>query len=148
MNTQLDCTLTKLIPASPEAVFKAWLDPAALARFIQPAPGMEAPRVQVDARVGGKFSIIMKAGDQELPHRGEYKEIHAHERLVFTWISNHTASESTVTLTFRRLETGGTELTLHHVGFPTERARNDHRGGWTRIVELLATAGVSTPVAG
>ncbi len=137
MNTPLELTLTKIVPASTETVFNAWLDPKDLAQFMRPAPGMGAPTVEVDGKVGGKFLITMKAGEQELPHRGEYKEITPFRRIVFTWRSGHTVADSTVTLSFRPIDDNKTELTLHHCGFPSPESRDDHQGGWTVIVDRL-----------
>lgn len=44
-------TIARLIPASHERVFDAWLDPARLARFMLPREGGRA-EVTVDPRVG------------------------------------------------------------------------------------------------
>ena len=134
----LDLTVTRVIPAAPEAVFDAWLDPAALAQFIRPAPEMTAPTVETDPREGGSFLIVMKAGGQELPHRGEYRTIDRPRRLVFSWLSAYTSEDSTVTLTFEPEGEGQTKLTLHHVGFPHQESRDNHEGGWGRIIDCLA----------
>ena len=97
---------------------------------------MGEPRVEIDAKVGGSFLIVMKAGDQELPHRGEYKLIDRHQKLVFTWISAYTIPDSTVTLSFEKLGPKETKVVLHHVGFPNEESRTNHEGGWGRILEM------------
>ena len=89
-------------------------------------------------REGGNFLIIMYAGDQEMPHRGVYKTIDRPNQLVFTWLSDYTIPDSTVTLTFKERGPGETELTLHHVGFPGAEARDNHQGGWGSIVDQLA----------
>ena len=138
MNQNLEISITKVIPAPVKAVFEAWLDPRALAQFIKPMQGMADCTVEVDATEGGSFLIVMKAGDVDMPHRGEYKTIQRYDKLAFTWLSNHTIPDSTVTLTFRELGPKETQLTLQHVGFPNEESRNNHHGGWTSIVEHLA----------
>jgi uncharacterized protein YndB with AHSA1/START domain len=102
-----------------------------------PMPGMPAPQVECDPREGGAFLIVMRAGDKELPHRGEYLEISRYDRLVFTWQSEFAAPGSTVTLTFDELGPGETKVTLHHVGFPSDESRDNHQGGWTEILETL-----------
>lgn len=143
MTTQtkdLSLTCTRSIPAAPEAVFDAWLDPAMIARFMTPGPGMTVPRAETDPRKGGRFDIVMKAGDQEIPHWGIYKELARPDRMVFTWNSPFSEDEdSTVTLTFRGTDKG-TDVTLHHVRFPSEESRNNHEGGWTAILDALASA--------
>ncbi len=136
MTNSLELSITKLIPAPRQVVFDAWLDPKALARFMKPGEGITVPKAENDARVGGNFLIVMKAGDKELPHRGEYKTIDKYDRLVFTWTSYATDS-STVTLSFKEVSESETELTLHHIGFPNQEIRDNHNGGWTGIVEEL-----------
>ncbi len=138
MSESNELTISRTIAAPAKRVFDAWLDPKALARFIKPMKGMPDCPVEVDPKEGGGFHIIMKVGDQELSHRGEYKTIQPYEKLVFTWLSDHTIPDSTVTLTFEDLGPNETRLTLHHVGFPSEEARNNHEGGWSAILEELS----------
>jgi uncharacterized protein YndB with AHSA1/START domain len=144
-------TVERVIPAPPAAVFKAWLDPQALARFMCPAPGMTVGRVTVDPRVGGDFLIVMKAGDQEMPHHGTYQVIDPPHRLVFSWHSAHAGQvgDSQVTLTFTAAAAGAaagvqqTHLLLEHRGLPGEAARASHRLGWTNILASLVTSQVA-----
>ena len=138
MNENFELTISRTIPAPAKTVFEAWLDPEALAKFIKPMEGMPDCAVEVDAQEGGEFQIIMRAGDQDLPHRGEYKTIQPYEKLAFTWLSDYTIPDSLVTLTFKELGPNDTELTLHHNGFPNEESRNNHNGGWDSIVEHLS----------
>jgi uncharacterized protein YndB with AHSA1/START domain len=134
----LQLTVTKTIAAGRRELFEAWLSPEALAAFIRPGPGVTVPTAQVDARVGGSFLIVMRVGDTDIEHRGEYLEISPHERLVFTWLSGMTVPDSTVTIDFKDLPDGRTEVALHHVGFPSEESRGNHEGGWTMILDTLA----------
>ncbi len=138
MSEKFELSISKTIPASAKTVFEAWLDPAALAKFIKPMNGMPDCTVEVDPQEGGKFLIVMKVGDQDLPHRGEYKTIQRHEKLAFTWLSDYTIPDSLVTLTFKELGPNETELTLHHAGLPNEESRKNHEGGWGSIVEELS----------
>ena len=137
--TDLSLTTSRVINASPERIFDAWLDPAMLMRFMTPGPGMTAPKATNDPVVGGRFDILMKAGDQEIPHAGTYMEIDRPKRLVFTWESPFSMEGSTVTLDLALVE-GGTEVTLTHVKFPSEESRDNHNAGWTAILEALSGA--------
>lgn len=47
--------LERIIPAPPHAVYRAWLDPDLLRRWL--APGLEVKRIEVDERVGGYFRV-------------------------------------------------------------------------------------------
>jgi len=137
--TDLTLNVSRTINATPEALFNAWLDPEMLARFMAPGPDMTVPHAANDPVVGGRFDIVMKSGDQELPHAGTYKEITRHSRLVFTWESPMSVDSSTVTLTFAPVD-GGTEINLHHARFQNEEMRNNHEGGWIAILGKLEVA--------
>ncbi len=136
--TDLTLTVERTINASQEAVFNAWLDPEMLQKFMMPAPGMSVPRASNDPREGGRFDIVMQA-ESEIPHAGTYKVIDPHNRIVFTWESPYSAEDSTVTLDFAPTKTG-THVTLTHVRFANEEARDNHQGGWTGILDTLDAA--------
>ena len=136
----LTVTVKKIINAPIEKVFDAWLDPAMLTRFILPAPEMPNPEVEIDPRVGGRFTIVMQVGDDRLPHSGEYLVIDRPQRLKFSWESAYSTDDSEVTLEFRALDQSRTELELTHVRFLHEEARADHEDGWSRILDHLDAA--------
>lgn len=136
-DTDLTLSISRVIPAPPEQVFDAWLDAEMLKKFMQPGPGMTTPETTADAREGGRFDLIMKNGDDELPHGGVYQVIDRPNRIVFSWESPFSVEGSTVTLDFRP-EGDGTHVTLTHVRFPNEESRDNHAGGWTAILARLA----------
>ncbi|WP_299951808.1 SRPBCC domain-containing protein [uncultured Ruegeria sp.] len=138
--TDLSLEITRAIPHPPEKVFDAWLDPAMLAKFMLPGPNMSVPEARSDAKVGGRFKIIMRAPEAgDLPHEGEYKVIDRPNRLQFTWNSPYSQDDSTVTLDFMPTDKG-TELRLHHIRFPSQESRDNHEGGWTSILAALEEA--------
>lgn len=136
--TDLAVNINKTINAPIEKVFDAWLDPKMLAKFILPMPGMSEPDVENNASIGGKFSIIMKVGDDKLPHTGEYQEISRPDKLVFTWVSHCSVDNSTVTINFTSIDKNTTALELTHLKFINEETRLDHQGGWGNILDKLA----------
>lgn len=135
--SEFETTVKKTIPAPRKAVFEAWLDPKALGKFMTPGPGMTVPRAETDPKVGGRYVIVMQAGDQEIPHEGEYKVIDRYERLQFSWKSPYSTHDQLVTLTFVEVSERETELTLHHQGFDSEESRDNHEKGWGAILEAL-----------
>ena len=125
--------VTRLLPASPERVFAAWTTPAALCRWMSPYGEAEA---EVDARVGGRFRIVMKGPGREIEHTGEYRELDPPRRLAFTWRSEYTGPlPSLVTVDLRPVG-DGTEMTLTHAQLPADQVE-PHRGGWGAIVQQL-----------
>lgn len=68
--TELSLTTSRTIKAPVERVFNAWLDPKMLARFMRPAEGVTVSSAETDPREGGRFALVMNAGDKEIPHAG------------------------------------------------------------------------------
>ena len=134
---ELSITIKRNVHAPIEKVFDAWLDPQMLSKFIIPMKGMPEPQVENDPRVGGKFTIIMQAGDKSLPHSGEYMKIDRPNSLIFSWVSDHSIEGSRVSLDFMALDQHTTEVTLTQVKFFDEPAMRDHKGGWNHILETL-----------
>jgi glutathione S-transferase len=132
--------ITRHFKAPPEGVFAAFTDQELMQRWYGPEI-MTVPHCEVDARVGGKYRIEMHAPSGAVHVvSGEFKEIKAPERLVYTWGWLKGASrgpETLVTLTFTR-KNGGTELTLEQSGFLEEERREAHREGWTSSWNALA----------
>ena len=118
-------------------MFDAWLDPVMLSRFILPAPGMPQPEVENDAREGGRFTIVMHVGDDNIPHTGSYLTIDRPGKLVFSWESPYSTDDSTVTLNLTAIDETTTRVELTHVKFLHEEARSDHEGGWGNILDKL-----------
>lgn len=122
MNAAPALTVRREIAASAEELFDAWLDPASLAVWMRPGDTQRAD-VQVDARVGGAFEIVMHTPKGAVSHNGTYREISRPRRLVFTWNSpyaGNTDSLETVEFHARR---GGWSDILVLIGKVHERAR-------------------------
>ena len=132
---ELELTVTRTFAASREKVFNAWLSPSTLAKFMRPCDGegMDA-RVENDPVTGGRFSIVMKLEDREVPHAGTYLELAPFSRLKFTWESPFSRDDSVVTIDLVEIDKATTELRLHQVRFVSESARDGHIGGWDRIL--------------
>ena len=136
--SELVVNITKTVNAPVERVFDAWLTAETLSKFMLPAPGMPEPYVEIDAREGGRFTIIMQVGEQKIPHTGTYLEVSRSSRLVFSWESPRSVDESIVTLEFKSEGKNKTVVELTHVKFLDESARTDHENGWSNILEKLA----------
>ena len=133
----LTLNVSKTIHAPIEKVFDAWLNPELLAQFILPMPGMPQPKVENEAQQGGSFTIVMQVGDDKIPHTGEYLEINRPDKLVFSWLSPFSTDGSQVTIDFKSVDSGTTDVELTHIRFIDEEARANHEGGWTNILEML-----------
>ncbi len=134
--SELSLNLSRTIKAPIESVYNAWLDPEMLTKFMIPGEGMTVPKAETDAREGGRFDIIMQAGDKQMPHGGVYKKLSPYSQIVFTWESPMSIDGSIVTLNFSETNEG-TAVELIHVKFKDEAYRADHEGGWTSILNAL-----------
>ena len=135
--TDLTVNISKTIHAPIEKVFDAWLDCEMLAQFILPSPGMPQPDVENDPREGGRFTIVMHVGDDDIPHTGSYLKLQRPHRLVFSWESPYSTDDSEVRLDFSAIDENTTRVELTHVKFLHEEARSDHESGWGNILDKL-----------
>ena len=125
--------LTRRFRASPERVFRAWTEPAALRGWWCPF-GWIAGDIAIDLRVGGTFciSMVRAEGGDPVAVRGQFLEVEPPVRLVFTWRWDGAfpeMPETTVTLALRGSE-NETVLTLSHTNFTAPEPRQQHRTGW------------------
>lgn len=128
----------RTIAASAEALFDAWLEPAALAIWMRPS-AVRYTTATIDPRVGGRYEIIMKTESETYPHTGEYRVIDRPRRLVFTWCSRGTEQKETlVTVDFLESQ-GATEVVVTHERLSAS-ARPSHTEGWTSALAHLQGA--------
>lgn len=110
-----DLVLTRLIDASPEAVYRCWTDPALVPKWFAPKP-WTTPRAELDVRPGGVSNVVMAdENGNEYPSVGQYLEVVPNRKLVFTdaFVGNWQPSEKpffTCVLTFEP-ENGKTRYT-------------------------------------
>lgn len=135
--TDLSLHVTRVINATPKRIYEAWLDPAIMTRFMFPRPDMHISQASCDARVGGRFRVVM-VGDKEYPHEGTYTELTPYSRLVFTWEAPWSAPDSTVTITLTP-KGQATRVDLTHIRFLSDESRDNHATGWTGMLDNLAT---------
>jgi uncharacterized protein YndB with AHSA1/START domain len=140
-----ELTLTRLVNAPRERVFRAWTDARQMAQWWGPN-GFTNPVCEVDARPGGAIRIDMRAPDGTVyPMDGIFHEIVAPERLVFTSRAfaadtNKTLIKAHNTVTFAE-QSGKTKITV--VARVTELAPEFAAGaagmeqGWSQSLERL-----------
>ena len=82
--TNRDLTITRLIDAPPEAVFKCWTTPRLITKWFTPPP-YETIRAEIDLRPGGSSLIVMRSPEGvEIPNPGIYLEVIPNEKIVAT----------------------------------------------------------------
>ena len=115
----VDVTLTRVLDAPRELVFRMWTDPMHMAQWWGPKD-FTNPVCEMDVRPGGKMRIDMRAPDGIVyPMTGTFQEIVEPERLVFVaYAEDHDGNpllESHTTVTFEE-QGGKTRLTVQARG--------------------------------
>jgi len=112
--------LHRVLRASPDNVFKAFVTPEAMARWMPPR-GYTGNVHAMDARAGGtwRMSFTEFATGQSHAFGGEYVEFEPGKRLRHTdrFDDPDLKGTMTTTVTFRKVPTG-TELTIVQEGIP------------------------------
>src|SRR5215471_231179 len=129
--------LRKMLPASREEVFDAWLDAEGMQEWMCPGPVTSA-EVVLDPRVGGHFRIVMSARGSQIVNTGEYRILDRPARLQFTWTSSRWGPNETLVTVDLYQRDADCELVLTHERFPTESSTKQLMVGWIQIVRKLA----------
>jgi uncharacterized protein YndB with AHSA1/START domain len=140
LDTPAVLRVTRRFNASAERVFSAWLDPKTTCRWLFATATGKMVRVEIDARVGGRFTMVDRRDGEDVEHTGEYLEIDRPRRLVFTLAVPKFSRERTrVCVEIVSLGESGCELTLTHEGPRPEHAARTE-AGWKQILEGLAAS--------
>lgn len=133
--------IERILPADRETVFRCWTATDHLARWFGPTPDHSTPIAEIDLRVGGRYRIGMRKGEDGETHivGGIYQEISPPKKLVFTWAwetSVQPPDQTLVTVEFH--EVGNqTRLVLIHERFPHAKMRDQHGEGWNGCLDGL-----------
>jgi uncharacterized protein YndB with AHSA1/START domain len=125
----------RTIAARAEVLYDAWLDPIALATWMRPG-AVHSVLATVDARVGGRYEIVMQVDSGPVPHRGVYRTLERPRRLAFTWESPHTGERETLVTVDFIARDSRTEVIVTHEQLP-EAKMQAHTSGWTGALAKL-----------
>jgi uncharacterized protein YndB with AHSA1/START domain len=130
-------SLTRVLPANISRVFEACTQPELMSRWLVCCADGSATAWS-DLRLGGTYRIEMTRGGKAIGAAyGEYLEIQAPRRLVFTWNSDNAGvRDSVVTIELKELGRE-TELTLIHTLDPDTNEGRAHARGWTVSISNL-----------
>lgn len=112
--------LHRVVRADPQKVYRAFLEPDALAKWLPPF-GFICQVHHLDATVGGTFKMSFRNFSTGLGHSfgGEYRELVPHERIRYSdkFDDPNLPGEMETTVTLRKVACG-TDLTVVQVGIP------------------------------
>jgi len=132
--------LHRVIAANPEKIYRAFLNPDALAKWIPPN-GFTCKVHHMDAKVGGTFkaSFTNFTTEKSIFFGGEYRELIQNERLCYTdnFDDPNLLGEILVTVTLKKVSVG-TELTIIQEGIPSVIPLEACYLGWQESLANLA----------
>jgi uncharacterized protein YndB with AHSA1/START domain len=132
--------LHRVFRCSPEKLYKAFLDPAAMCKWLPPN-GFTGQVHHIDARVGGsyKMSFTNFGNGQSHSFGGEYLELVPNDKIVHTdtFDDPNMQGEITTTITFKPVMVG-TEVNVVQDGVPGVIPAEMCYLGWQESLNLLA----------
>ncbi len=145
-----ELTLSRVLDAPRELVWKAWTDPKLLKQWWGPK-GVFAPIVEFDAMLNGKVYIVMEAGEElgkfkgtQWPMTAVVKEIKGPEKLVLessALLNNKPVIHTVSTLILEKYENNKTKMTLHiivtKVTINGQQALAGMEAGWNQSLDKL-----------
>ncbi|MCZ8253183.1 MAG: SRPBCC family protein [Hylemonella sp.] len=132
--------LHRVLRAPPERVYRAFLDPAAMVKWLPPH-GFTGQVHEMDARVGGRYRMSFTNFSQGQSHAfgGEYLALVPGERIVHTdrFDNPGLPGEMKTTITFKAVFCG-TEMHIVQEGVPAVIPAEACHMGWQESLQLLA----------
>jgi len=132
--------LHRVLRAKPERVYRAFLDPDAMVKWLPPH-GFTGKVHHIDAKVGGshKMSFTNFTTGKSHSFGGTYLELVPNERLRYTdkFDDTNLPGEMQVTITLRAVFCG-TELNVTQEGIPAVIPAEACYLGWQESLTLLA----------
>lgn len=132
--------LHRVLRASPEKVYRAFLDADALAKWLPPN-GFTAKVHHMDAKVGGSFKMSFTNFTTGKGHSfgGEYLELVPHERIRYTdrFDDPNLPGVIEVTIVLKQVSCG-TDLDIVQEGVPSVIPAEACYLGWQESLMLLA----------
>jgi uncharacterized protein YndB with AHSA1/START domain len=130
--------IRRLIRATPEELFDAWIDPDGMRTWMCPGDVVSAD-IRMEPRIGGSLSILMRTPTQTHEHTGEFRAVERPSKLAFTWTAANLDGQITlVTVQFLKVSGSETEMVLTHERIPRKEVRDRYQSGWAKIAGLLA----------
>ncbi|WCM22094.1 SRPBCC domain-containing protein [Paraburkholderia bryophila] len=129
----------RLLPASCDEVFDAWLDPDGMREWMLPGT-VKHCEVMLEPRVGGRFHIFMSSARAEYVHTGEYRVLERPSKLVFTWVSSRMDQQETLVTVELFARGEQCEIVLTHERVPVDHAGKGLAVGWNQMLVKLGAS--------
>jgi uncharacterized protein YndB with AHSA1/START domain len=132
--------LHRVLRAPPDRVYRAFLDPDAMAKWLPPN-GFTCKVHHMDAKVGGTYKMSFTNFTTGKSHSfgGSYVDLTPNERIRYTdkFDDPNVAGEMQTTITLEKVS-GGTEVSIVQEGVPAVIPAEMCYLGWQESLTLLA----------
>ena len=132
--------LHRVLRAPPDRVYRAFLDPDAMAKWLPPN-GFTCKVHHMDAKVGGTYKMSFTNFTTRKSHSfgGTYLELKPHERIRYSakFDDPNLPGEMVTTITLKKVSCG-TEVTIVQEGIPSAIPAEACYLGWQESLTLLA----------
>lgn len=137
-----DIAIIRVFDAPRELVWREWTEPERFADwFGGPSTDIPLDTVTMDVRPGGPWRLTMFAepGRRRIDWHGEYLEVDAPRRLVFSVSDQPEGSRyAFVTVVLNDLRDGRTEMRFEQRGGPPPEAMEAAKQGWSGFFDRIA----------
>lgn len=133
--------LHRVLRAPPERLYRAFLEPDAMAKWLPPY-GFTCQVHHMEAAVGGRFKMSFRnfASGHAHAFGGEYRELVPNERIRYSDVFDdpNLPGEMETTVTLRAVSCG-TEVSITQTGIPAAIPLEMCYLGWQESLAQLAT---------
>src|SRR5277367_4760174 len=132
--------LHRVLRTTPEKIYKAFLDPDALVKWMPPN-GITCKVYQLDAKIGGSFKMSFAKFGAGIIHTfgGKYLELVPGQKIRYTSVFDdpNLPGEMQTTITLKKVSCG-TEINIVQEGIPAAIPTEMCYLGWQESLILLA----------
>ena len=143
MSSDWAIAVDKSVALSVEDVYRAWLEPALVKRWMAPGT-MRVSEPTIDARPEGQWQLEMIDVDGSR-HKafGQYtllselSELSDSSELALTWAWDGGHYTTQITVTIEAGANGRTDVCIEQRGFPSMDVAQSHEAGWAGCLDKL-----------
>jgi uncharacterized protein YndB with AHSA1/START domain len=137
----LEVQVIRRYPHLLERVYRAWTQPDHLRQWFRPYDNVTLDIVEYDLREGGRYAFHFTWPESKFLLRGRFLTVQPEQCLIFTWVPEppdvDAGKETLVSVFFRAVSPGQTEVEVRHTLFPDEGMRGRHEGCWNSTLDQL-----------
>jgi uncharacterized protein YndB with AHSA1/START domain len=141
--SEFNLVIERVFNAPRESVWKAWTDQELRKKWLAPQ-GLHVGEDEGQMQKGAPYEVCMiNSNGDEIRYAGEYRELIAPEKLVFThvWKSDIHGGipniETLCTVFLEKLADDRTKMTFTQTGFNSAESQDNHKGGWSECFDKL-----------